>query len=285
MSAVDTWMPLYIGDYLADTGHLSAAEHGAYLLLLMQQWRRGWLPDDDMQLARMVRMRVENWRRIAGNVRAFFDAGEMPGTLQQKRLHAEREKALGISAKRADAARAKAAAAADRSPERNNPSTPGSQVRNIYSGSANCSPSKPLETQETTSANAEQMQVVCTHNHNHSHLVSKKDTPPPPSASVPPKGGRTGERLPGDWRPDPVDAGFADKLGLDPERVADGFRDYWHSKPGAAGRKTDWSATWRNWCRRDAERVQQTRARQPESKAAWMFEPGTFDRMVGGSCS
>jgi uncharacterized protein YdaU (DUF1376 family) len=170
MSAVDTWMPLYIGDYLADTGHLTAAEHGAYLLLLMQQWRRGWLPDDDMQLSRMVRMRVEHWRRIAGNVRAFFAAGEMPGTLQQKRLHAEREKALSISQKRADAARAKAKVQADATP-----STPGSQGGNMHPGFANGSTSKPLETLETTSANAEQMQVVCTHNHNHKDKKESKE--------------------------------------------------------------------------------------------------------------
>jgi hypothetical protein len=102
-------------------------------------------------------------------------------------------------------------------------------------------------------------------------------TPPPPSASVSPKGGRTGERLPGDWRPDPMDAGFADKLGLDPERVADGFRDYWHSKPGAAGRKTDWSATWRNWCRRDAER-KPSRVEKPGKLDWWLNDMANGSR-------
>src|SRR5690606_5110201 len=30
------------------------------------------------------------------------------------------------------------------------------------------------------------------------------------------------------------------------------FRDYWHGVAGAAARKADWPATWRNWIRRAA---------------------------------
>jgi len=57
------WMPLYIGDYLRDTTRLTAAEHGAYLLLIMDYWVNGPPPDDDRQLARIARTSVTVWRR------------------------------------------------------------------------------------------------------------------------------------------------------------------------------------------------------------------------------
>lgn len=63
-----------------------------------------------------------------------------------------------------------------------------------------------------------------------------------------------GSRLPEGWQPTPDDRAFASGLGLDPDWVAPKFCDYWHSKPGQAGIKLDWSKTWRNWCRTEAER-------------------------------
>lgn len=69
------WMPLYIADYLADTSHLSAAEHGAYLLLIMHYWRSGGLPSDDVQLARIASMSAAEWKRSRPAVAAFFHDG------------------------------------------------------------------------------------------------------------------------------------------------------------------------------------------------------------------
>lgn len=55
------WMPLYVAEYLADTGHLSAAEHGAYLLLIMHYWQKDGLPEDERQIARISRLTPAEW--------------------------------------------------------------------------------------------------------------------------------------------------------------------------------------------------------------------------------
>lgn len=41
---------------------------------------------------------------------------------------------------------------------------------------------------------------------------------------------------------------------LDYQAVTEKFVDYWRAVPGAKGVKLDWTATWRNWLRTDAER-------------------------------
>ena len=107
MSKAATWMPLYIGDYLADTMHLTGPQHGAYLLLLMHSWRAGALPDDDVQLAAIARTDLAAWRDMAATIRAFF-AGK-DGRLVQGRLERERERAAGNMEQRRAAAKASVA--------------------------------------------------------------------------------------------------------------------------------------------------------------------------------
>ena len=93
-----SWMPLYIGDYRADTTHLSAAQHGAYLLLIMHYWQQGSLPDDDEQLARIACMTLAEWRRNRPIIRAFFGDG-----WHHRRIDREMEKAVTAYEKRSRA--------------------------------------------------------------------------------------------------------------------------------------------------------------------------------------
>ena len=69
------WMPLYVGDYLGDTGHLTTSQHGAYLLLMMHYWRKGGLPDDDEQLAAITKLPLNIWRSYRSVIQAFFYDG------------------------------------------------------------------------------------------------------------------------------------------------------------------------------------------------------------------
>lgn len=103
----DTWMPLYIGDYLADTSRLSTEQHGAYLLILMDYWRNGPPLDDEEELASISKLPLPQWRKHAAKLRGFFDS--VDGRLIQKRADAERAKAGAISSKRSEAGKAGAA--------------------------------------------------------------------------------------------------------------------------------------------------------------------------------
>ena len=91
-------MPLYVADYLADTGHLCAAEHGAYLLLIMHYWRRGSLPCEDKQLASIARMTIKEWLHSRDTISAFFDS-----EWRHKRIGAELQKAEAAFERRARA--------------------------------------------------------------------------------------------------------------------------------------------------------------------------------------
>lgn len=73
------WMPLYVADYLADTGHLSTLEHGAYMLLIMHYWQTGGLPDDDRKLARIARLQLDQWQEIRDTIRFLFEKSGRDG--------------------------------------------------------------------------------------------------------------------------------------------------------------------------------------------------------------
>lgn len=94
------WFPIHVGDYLADTGHLSTAQHGAYLLLLFHSWKTGALPDDDEQLANIARMTTEEWRANRSTLLRFFRKDGDEGW-RCARLERERQRIQETSKRRA----------------------------------------------------------------------------------------------------------------------------------------------------------------------------------------
>lgn len=107
----DTWMPLYVGDYLAATTRLSAEQHGAYLLLLLDYWRNGPPPNDDAVIAQITRLPFARWKKTKPAIIGFFEIRD--GLLIQKRAERERNRAADITEKRRKAGEASAKARAN----------------------------------------------------------------------------------------------------------------------------------------------------------------------------
>lgn len=88
-SSPSTWMPIYWGDYLKCTMHLSAEEHGAYLLLICHYWQNGGKIKNDEKI-------IKNVCKISSkklqNVLAFFE--EKDGFLMHSRIDNELTKAV-----------------------------------------------------------------------------------------------------------------------------------------------------------------------------------------------
>lgn len=79
-------LPLWTDAYLADTTHLTATEHGAYLLLLMAMWRSPGcrLANDPELLARYAKVTRGQWGRMSETIMKFFTASD--GYITQGRL-------------------------------------------------------------------------------------------------------------------------------------------------------------------------------------------------------
>ena len=83
-------LPLFTDAYLGDTTHLTTAEHGAYLLLLIAQWRSKdcTLPNDDKLLSRYTKMNRKEWGKARPILESFFRVNGT--TWVQQRLQDEK---------------------------------------------------------------------------------------------------------------------------------------------------------------------------------------------------
>lgn len=116
------------------------------------------------------------------------------------------------------------------------------------------------EASENTEEKPRPSRSPCSTPSTHKPEARVSEIPPDePIGSSPPQGAeKRGTRLPDDWRPDQEGLDYAVQtlgINVDPQWELDRFRDYWRAVPGAKGRKLDWPATWRNWCRNAADRT------------------------------
>lgn len=118
-------MPMFWGDYLRDTGHLSAGEHGAYLLLIAHQWTTAKpLLDDNDRLARIACMSSREWKSARKIIEEFFIVAD--GLWSNKRVVQE----LGIAqAKYVKAQKAGRASARTRNEHGLDPSSTGVETK------------------------------------------------------------------------------------------------------------------------------------------------------------
>lgn len=141
-------MPLYIADYLRDTRRLHAREHGAYLLLIMEYWTAGSLPDDDGDLARLAALSDKEWREVKAKIARFFGPGWTHARIDRE-LAASREKYERRAAAGKKGGKAKAEAKQNSSNATPGPEAkpkPGSTNHNhstSYSSEANASGGEP----------------------------------------------------------------------------------------------------------------------------------------------
>jgi uncharacterized protein YdaU (DUF1376 family) len=214
MDKADVWMPLFIGDYLADTGRLTTEQHGAYFLLIMDYWRNGPPPDDEGTLAQITRLSPDAWSNAQAKLKQFFSIEG--GVWHHKRIDAELAAAKANKGKAQAKAKVAAAARWGKLPDdatSNAPSIPQALLEECPSPSPSPLPLKAKSKAESAPAS----------------------------------------RLPADWKPSSDDIDFCqtERPDLLASGVADRFRDYWIAQPGVKGRKADWVATWRNWVRNE----------------------------------
>jgi len=142
------WWPHYFAEHYLSTVHLSGDAHSALMrLMCVYAMRRAPLPNNDTELSRIAGQTAAQWRASRPLVEPFFDI--VDDQWRHPELDALIARAADISAKRAEAARARKASA--------------------------------QQVQSKCSANAEQMQSKRRHNQNQNQIPTSSRSPNAPT--------------------------------------------------------------------------------------------------------
>lgn len=203
-----------IGDYAAATAHLTFLEDAAYHRLLRRYYQdEKPLPVDPAECQRLVGARSKEEKAAVRTVLQEFFTLADDGWHQSR---ADRE--IETYHAKAEAARANG--------------TKGGRPANQRKTQPVI---PPVQSEKLTTP--------------HSPLP----TPQVGEGAPAPRPAKRASRLPDDWAVSDDGRKFATALGLDADRVAEAFRDYWRAASGSKAAKLDWDAAYRTWCRRQAE--------------------------------
>ena len=207
----------HIGDYDADTSHLTWLEDAAYRRLMCLYYRREQpVPEPIDQACRLVRAASKAEREAVATVlNEFFQLTESGW------VHKRCEEEL-IAYK-------------------------GKESANRANGAKGGRPKRKV-TEEKPSGLSVGSEEEPTNNLNQEPLTKNQE---PVVGETAPTARPRGTRLPPGWAPDSDLEGWAkqERPDLDLSTTVETFRDYWVAQPGTRGTKLDWPATFRNWVR------------------------------------
>jgi uncharacterized protein YdaU (DUF1376 family) len=206
------WMPLNIGDYLAETGHLTVAEHGAYYLLRMYYWINSGLPADEGAICRISRMTPRQWKQSRDVLKALFaESWRHPALDHEIRKAIEISEANSANARKSHANRKKIAA----QPQANSHTQQHLQLQTNSLPSGESSPPSP-------------------------EVGNHVGNPKSSSAST----------LDPNWTPNAADENVASGYGMSQTDIASEVKKFraHHAEKGSSSH--DWSASWLKWCAR-----------------------------------
>ena len=208
------FVKLYIGDYLRDTGTLTLAQHGAYMLMLLEHYATEKPLPVGRELHRLLRADSKAERDAIDFIAAKF------WTLTE----------TGLTNNRADKEIERAA---------------NQRSINQEIGKRG---GRPKRTEQITESVSEtDSERIPNRNPSQTPDTRQREREVAPTARP------RGTRLPSGWTPssDALDWTRSEKPRLDHLQTLEKFRDYWTAQPGQKGVKTDWDATWRNWVRNE----------------------------------
>ena len=67
------WMAFNVDDYVSNTMHLTARQHGGYILLICAAWKaKGYLPGSDASLMAIAKLQPREWKEDGPVLKAFL---------------------------------------------------------------------------------------------------------------------------------------------------------------------------------------------------------------------